>query len=64
VNVTQKAQGLIVEIGAPAIPALEIGRQRGDNALKRHCEQCLAAIRGQPAPQSQSSKTALPGGGR
>ena len=44
-----EAKNLIKQIGPRAIPALEIGEQRGDVALKQHCQECLAAIRGQSA---------------
>ncbi len=45
----KEAKTLILQIGAPAIPALEIGEDRGDIAIKRHCRECLAAIRGRSA---------------
>ncbi len=44
-----EAQALIVKIGAPAIPALQIGEQRGDIQLKQRSRECLAAIRSQSA---------------
>ena len=42
----KEAKTLILRIGEPAIQALEIGEQRGDIVLKRHCRECLVAIRG------------------
>jgi hypothetical protein len=50
----KEAEDLILRIGEPAIPALEIGEQRGDIVLKQHCRGCLAAIRGRStAPSTQ-----------
>jgi hypothetical protein len=50
----REATTLILQIGAPAIPVLEIGEQRGDVVLKQHCRECLAAIRGRSvAPPTQ-----------
>ena len=41
----REARELLVKMGEAAVPELEIGAARGDVALKRACEECLAAIR-------------------
>jgi len=44
-----KAMRLIIDIGKPAVPALENAVRRGDETLKTNATRCLRAIRGPQA---------------
>ncbi len=43
-DIPHQAQWLIVEIGPAAVPALKVGRERGDAEMRKRCEYCLEAI--------------------
>jgi hypothetical protein len=40
----ENAKNLLIRIGKPALPALEIGMKRGDIVLSRNCQECIYAI--------------------
>jgi HEAT repeat protein len=42
--IAKRAQELVIQIGAPAVPALVNGLRRGDNHFRFRCAECLIAI--------------------